>query len=161
MVPLAKGLAGGVPVGACVVGGRAKGVFKPGNHGSTFGGNPLAMAGVVATIDAIKEEGLLANAARVGEVIRAGLAGLPGINEVRGMGLMIGVELVTDRATRAPAKAETLAVMEFARENGVLIGKGGLVGNVLRIKPPMCITAEDADFAIDVLDRALGMTGGR
>ncbi|HKU45908.1 MAG TPA: aspartate aminotransferase family protein [Burkholderiales bacterium] len=93
VVPLAKGLAGGVPVGACVVGGRAKGVFKPGNHGSTFGGNPLAMAGVVATIDAIKEEGLLANASRVGEVIRSGLAGLPGINEVRGMGLMIGVEV--------------------------------------------------------------------
>ena len=66
VVPLAKGLASGVPVGACVVGGRARGVFKPGNHGSTFGGNPLAMTAVVTTIDTIKEEGLLANAARVG-----------------------------------------------------------------------------------------------
>jgi acetylornithine aminotransferase len=74
VVPLAKGLASGVPVGACVVGGRARGVFKPGNHGSTFGGNPLAMTAVVATIDTIKEEGLLANASRVGEVIRAGLS---------------------------------------------------------------------------------------
>ena len=73
VVALAKGLASGVPVGACVVGGRAKGVFKPGNHGSTFGGNPLAMTAVVTTIDTIKEEGLLANAARVGDVIRAGL----------------------------------------------------------------------------------------
>nr|MBA3404590.1 aminotransferase class III-fold pyridoxal phosphate-dependent enzyme [Gemmatimonadaceae bacterium] len=77
------------------------------------------------------------------------------IGDVRGMGLMIGVELVTDRATRAPAKAETLQVLEFAREMGVLIGKGGLDGNVLRIKPPMCITTDDADFALDVLDRAL------
>ena len=93
VVPLAKGLASGVPVGACVVGGRAKGVFKPGNHGSTFGGNPLAMTALVATIDTIKEEGLLANAARVGDVIRAGLASINGIPEVRGMGLMIGVQM--------------------------------------------------------------------
>jgi acetylornithine/N-succinyldiaminopimelate aminotransferase len=93
VVPLAKGLGSGVPVGACVVGGRAKGVFKPGNHGSTFGGNPLAMTAVVATIDTIKEEGLLANAARVGEVIRGGFPKRDGIIEVRGMGLMIGVEL--------------------------------------------------------------------
>ena len=93
VVPLAKGLASGVPVGACVVGGRAKGVFKPGNHGSTFGGNPLAMTAVVTTIDTIKEEGLLANAARVGELIRAGLAQVQGIAEVRGMGLMIGVDV--------------------------------------------------------------------
>ncbi len=97
VVPLAKGLAGGVPVGACVVGGRAKGVFKPGNHGSTFGGNPLAMRGVVTTLDTVKEEGLIENAVRVGDAIRGGLAaalgGLPGVVEVRGMGLMIGVEL--------------------------------------------------------------------
>src|SRR6266513_6160937 len=97
VVPLAKGLGSGVPVGACVVGGRAKGAFKPGNHGSTFGGNPLAMTAVSKTLDTIKEEGLLANAERVGAVIRNGLtdafAGLKGIAEVRGMGMMIGVEL--------------------------------------------------------------------
>jgi acetylornithine aminotransferase len=96
VVPLAKGLGSGVPVGACIVGGRAKGVFKPGNHGSTFGGNPLAMTALVTTIDTIKEEGLLANAARVGGVIRSGLEALKnasgGITEVRGMGLMIGIE---------------------------------------------------------------------
>jgi acetylornithine/N-succinyldiaminopimelate aminotransferase len=96
VVPLAKGLGSGVPVGACIVGGRAKGVFRPGNHGSTFGGNPLAMTALVTTIDTIKEEGLLANAARVGGVIRSGLEALKnasaGITEVRGMGLMIGIE---------------------------------------------------------------------
>jgi len=70
------------------------------------------------------------------------------------MGLMLGVELVADRASRAPASAETLQVLEEARSMGVLLGKGGLAGNVLRIKPPMCITAEDVDFALDVLDRA-------
>jgi acetylornithine aminotransferase len=80
-----------------VVGGRAKGVFKPGNHGSTFGGNPLAMRGVVTTIDTMKDEGLLENAARVGgamiDGLKAALGGLPGVVEVRGRGLMIGVEL--------------------------------------------------------------------
>ena len=68
---------------------------------------------------------------------------------------MLGVELVRDRGTKEPAKKETLAVLEAAREMGVLVGKGGIDGNVLRIKPPMCITAADADFAVDVLDRAL------
>jgi alanine-glyoxylate transaminase/(R)-3-amino-2-methylpropionate-pyruvate transaminase len=68
---------------------------------------------------------------------------------------MLGVELVTDRSTRAPASSQTLDVLEAAREMGLLMGKGGLEGNVLRIKPPMCITADDADFAVDVLDRAL------
>jgi acetylornithine aminotransferase len=97
VVPLAKGLAGGVPVGACVVGGRAKGVFKPGNHGSTFGGNPLAMCGVVTTLDTMKDESLLDNAAKVGTAmldgLKASLGGVPGVVEIRGMGLMIGVEL--------------------------------------------------------------------
>src|SRR5207344_1878174 len=94
VVPLAKGLASGVPVGACVVGGRAKGVFKPGNHGSTFGGNPLAMTAVVTTIDTIKEEGLLANSARVGEMLMSSLRNQIGnaVADIRGMGLMIGIE---------------------------------------------------------------------
>jgi alanine-glyoxylate transaminase/(R)-3-amino-2-methylpropionate-pyruvate transaminase len=68
---------------------------------------------------------------------------------------MLGVELVRDRSTREPAKQQTLDLLEHARELGVLVGKGGLDGIVLRLKPPMCITADDADFAIDVLDRAL------
>ncbi|MBI1943575.1 MAG: aspartate aminotransferase family protein [Betaproteobacteria bacterium] len=97
VVPLAKGLGSGVPVGACVVGGRGRGVFKPGNHGSTFGGNPLAMTAVVTTLDTIKEENLLANAVSVGDAIRGGLAaalqGVAGVTEIRGMGLMIGIEL--------------------------------------------------------------------
>jgi len=95
VVPLAKGLGSGVPVGACVTGGQAKGVFKPGNHGSTFGGNPLAMTAVVTTIDTIKEEGLMDRALRVGEIIRSELKNqnLSGVTDIRGMGLMIGIEL--------------------------------------------------------------------
>jgi alanine-glyoxylate transaminase/(R)-3-amino-2-methylpropionate-pyruvate transaminase len=75
------------------------------------------------------------------------------------MGLMLGVELVTDRASGAPATRETLDLLEAVRDMGVLIGKGGLDGNVLRIKPPLCITADDVDFALDVLDRGLARVG--
>src|SRR5881394_1115605 len=95
VVPLAKGLGSGVAVGSCVIGGRARGVFKPGNHGSTFGGNPLAMTAVVTTLDTVKEEGLLANAGRVGEMMMSSLRNEIGklAADIRGMGLMIGVEL--------------------------------------------------------------------
>ena len=72
---------------------------------------------------------------------------------------MLGVELVTDRASRSPASSQTAQVLEEARSMGVLLGKGGLAGNVLRIKPPMCISAADVDFAVDVLDRALRAVG--
>lgn len=75
---------------------------------------------------------------------------------MRGLGLMIGVELVRDRTTKEPAREEAPAVMEHLRELGILIGKGGLDGNTLRIKPPMCLTAADVDFALDALDLALG-----
>jgi len=97
VVALAKGLASGVPVGACVTGGRAKGVFKPGNHGSTFGGNPLAMTAVVTTLDTVQEENLLDNATRTGaalmQALRERIGSHAGVTEIRGMGLMIGVEL--------------------------------------------------------------------
>jgi alanine-glyoxylate transaminase/(R)-3-amino-2-methylpropionate-pyruvate transaminase len=117
------------------------------------------MAAGLAVLDVIDEEGLQENAQRVGGRFFRGLRRLQErhslIGDVRGMGLMLGVQLVSDPGTRAPASAETLDVLEAARESGVLLGKGGLDGNVLRIKPPLCITAEDVDFALDVLDRAL------
>jgi acetylornithine aminotransferase len=94
---LAKGLGSGVPIGACLAGGRAAGVFGPGNHGSTFGGNPLVCAAALTTIQVMEEDGLLANAARVGALIRQlfgeALAGVKGLREIRGQGLMIGIEL--------------------------------------------------------------------
>jgi acetylornithine aminotransferase len=130
VVPLAKGLGSGVPVGACVVGGRAKGVFKPGNHGSTFGGNPLAMTAVVTTIDTIKEEGLMERAVRVGEMIRAGLKKqtLPGITEIRGMGSMIGVELARPCGELVPQALEAGLVLNVTAEN------------VVRMLPPLVMS---------------------
>ena len=94
---LAKGLGSGVPIGACMAGGKAAGLFGPGNHGSTFGGNPLVSVAALTTIETIEQEGLMANAARVGGLIRSGfaesLAGVQGVVEIRGHGLMIGIEL--------------------------------------------------------------------
>ncbi|HYR37214.1 MAG TPA: aspartate aminotransferase family protein [Burkholderiales bacterium] len=139
VVPLAKGLGSGVPVGACVVGGRAKGVFKPGNHGSTFGGNPLAMTAVRTTIDTMKEEGLLANAVRVGDLIRNTLPRIDGVVEIRGMGLMIGIEL--------------------ARPCGELVKQGldaGLVinvtaENVIRMLPPLVMNEAEGRMVVERL----------
>jgi acetylornithine/N-succinyldiaminopimelate aminotransferase len=139
VVPLAKGLASGVPVGACVVGNRAKGVFKPGNHGSTFGGNPLAMTAVVATIDTVKEEGLLANAARVGDVIRAGLSQIQGVSELRGMGLMIGMEL------GAPCGA----LVKEALEAGLVINV--TADNVVRLLPPLVMSEAEGRMVVERL----------
>jgi acetylornithine/N-succinyldiaminopimelate aminotransferase len=139
VVPLAKGLASGVPVGACVVGGRAKGVFKPGNHGSTFGGNPLAMTGVVTTIDTIKEEGLLANASRVGDVIRAGLSQIQGISELRGMGLMIGLD----------AGVPCGELVRQALDVGLVVNV--TADNVIRLLPPLIMSEAEGRMVVERL----------
>ncbi|MBA3317018.1 MAG: aspartate aminotransferase family protein [Gemmatimonadales bacterium] len=164
IVTMAKGFGNGVPLAAVTTRREIAEVMAQRLHFNTFGGNPVSMAAGLAVMDVIEEDGLQRNAQVVGGRLRKGLERLAGehqlIGDVRGMGLMLGVELVTDRATRAPATAETLQVMEEARSMGLLLGKGGLAGNVLRIKPPMCITAGDVDFALDVLDRALARAGG-
>jgi acetylornithine aminotransferase len=141
VVPLAKGLASGVPVGACVVGGRAKGVFKPGNHGSTFGGNPLAMTAVVVTLDTIKEEGLLANATKVGQVIRDGLRAeiATGLKEIRGMGLMMGVELAQPCG----------ALVKEALDAGLVINV--TADNVIRLLPPLVMSEAEGRMVVERL----------
>src|SRR5262249_30043097 len=100
---------------------------------------------------------------KVGTHLKQRLLGLqdrqPLIGEVRGMGLMLGVELVRDRTTKEPATTETADVLELCKERGLLVGKGGLFGNVLRIKPPMCLTVDDADFLVDCLDEVLTRRG--
>jgi len=143
VVPLAKGLGSGVPVGACVVGGRARGVLKPGNHGSTFGGNPLAMTAVVTTIDSIKDDGLLANAARVGEVIRGALAqalgGSSGVAEIRGMGLMVGVELERPCGELVKEALDAALVINVTADN------------VIRMLPPLVMTPAEGRLVVERL----------
>jgi alanine-glyoxylate transaminase/(R)-3-amino-2-methylpropionate-pyruvate transaminase len=158
-VTMAKGIGNGVPLGAVTTRMEIAKALTQRIHFNTFGGNPVCMAAGLAVLDVIDEDGLQENSRVLGKRLKDGFRELMKshtlIGDVRGMGLMLGVELVRDRSTKQPAKQETLAVLEAAREMGVLVGKGGLDGNVLRIKPPMCITAEDADFTLHVLDRAL------
>jgi alanine-glyoxylate transaminase/(R)-3-amino-2-methylpropionate-pyruvate transaminase len=162
-VTMAKGIGNGAPLGAVTTRMDIAKSLTQRIHFNTYGGNPVSMAAGLAVLDVIEADGLQENSRVVGGHLKAGLERLMRshsvIGDVRGMGLMLGVELVRNRATKEPAKAETLDVLEAAREGGVLIGKGGLEGNVLRIKPPMCITKEDVDFALDVFDRAFGSTG--
>lgn len=164
MVVMAKGIGNGVPLAAVTTRREIAEAFTKRLHFNTYGGNPVSMAAALAVLDVIDEEGLQENARVVGGALKKGLEALMGrhpiIGDVRGMGLMLGVELVRDRATKEPANTETAEVLEAAKEMGVLVGKGGLYGNVLRIKPPMCITRDDVDFALDVLDRAFARVGG-
>ena len=165
IVTMAKGLGNGAPIGAVTTRMEIAKTLAQRIHFNTFGGNPVSAAAGLAVLDIIEEDGLQENARVIGARLRAGLERLMHahamIGDVRGLGLMLGVELVRDRATRSPAKAETIDLLESCRELGVLVGKGGLDGNVLRIKPPMCVTAADADFALDVLHEALGAVGGK
>jgi len=159
IVTMAKGIGNGVPLGAVVTTPKIAQALATRIHFNTFGGNPVVCAQGKAVLEVIERERLQANSLTVGNHLLAGLRGLadrhPLIGEVRGRGLMIGVELVKDRTTKEPAKEETLHVFETAKDLGLLIGKGGFHGNVLRIKPPMCFTKADADFLLEVLDVCL------
>lgn len=128
-------------------------------HFNTFGGNPVSMAQGRAVLRVIEKEGLQQNSLESGNYLIAGFNQLAEkhaiIGEVRGKGLMLGVELLKDRSTKEPATAECAAIFEKCKDLGLLIGKGGLFGNTLRIKPPMCIHQADADFMLEVIDEAL------
>lgn len=153
----AKGMGNGVPVGATVATPEIADAFQ-GMTISTFGGNPVTSVAARATIEVIEEEKLLDNAHEVGNHFRSRLEELkekhPLIGDVRGKGLMQGVELVKDRTTKEPAPQETNQVMERAKEHGLLVGKGGLYSNVLRIAPALNVSKADVDEAIQMLDKA-------
>ncbi len=157
-VTMAKSLGNGAPLGAVTTRMDIAKSLVGHTHFNTFGGNPVSMAAGLAVLDIIDEEGIQANCKARGAEFRAGLEKLQRsysvIGDVRGMGLMLGIELVSDHKTREPAKGPAADVLEATKEAGLLIGKGGLDGNVLRIKPPMCITAADVEFALDVLERS-------
>jgi alanine-glyoxylate transaminase / (R)-3-amino-2-methylpropionate-pyruvate transaminase len=164
IVTMAKGIGNGWPLAAVTTRREIAEAMTQRIHFNTFGGNPVSMAAGLAVLDIIDEEGLQQNARLVGGRLKAGLQELQArhrlIGDVRGIGLMLGCELVRDRETKEPAVQETLAVWEAMREMGVLVGKGGLFGNTLRIKPPMCITAADVDFTVEVMDLALRRVEG-
>jgi 4-aminobutyrate aminotransferase / (S)-3-amino-2-methylpropionate transaminase / 5-aminovalerate transaminase len=159
VITLAKGIASGFPLGAFTVREAIADAMKPGDHLSTFGGNPISCAAALANIAVIEEEGLVANAARMGELLMTRFQALqercPLIGEVRGRGLMIGLELVRDRKTKEPASDEAKAVRVTMRERGFLVGVGGVLGNVVRIQPPLSITEEECDHIATALEEVL------
>jgi len=153
----AKGLANGHPIGLTMARPEIADSFQ-GLTISTFGGNPVTCATAKAVIEVMEEDDLRTNAAIVGGYFRQKLEGLQEkhklIGEVRGMGLMQALELVEDRDTKQPSPAGTNAVLEECRKAGLLVGKGGLYGNVIRMSPPLNITKGDVDEAYRMLDQA-------
>ncbi len=143
VMALAKGLASGVPIGACLADGPAADVFKPGNHGTTFGGGPLVCAAALATLDIMEEERLLSNAQHQGERLKrgleSGLEGVPGVVEIRGQGLMLGVEL--DRPC-----AE---IVKLALDAGLLVNVTS--DKVVRLLPPLIVNEEETEQIVSVL----------
>jgi len=159
IVTMAKGIGNGLPLAAVVTTPEIAEVLARRLHFNTYGGNPVCSAGGRAVLRAVEDDGLQANCLKVGAHLTKRLGELQGkhdvIGDVRGPGLMMGLEMVKDRSTKAPATAETAQVFERMKDLGVLMGKGGLHGNCFRIKPPMCFNMQDADFLVDVMDQAL------
>src|SRR3954462_11431331 len=158
IVCMAKGIGNGAPLGAVVTTPKIASALAQRIHFNTFGGNPVVSAQGMAVLEIIDREKLQENALTIGTQLSTGLNRLKEkhnlIGDVRGKGLMLGIELVKDRTTKEPAKAECAQVMENARDMGLLLGKGGLWGQTIRFSPPMNITKADADFLLEVLDQA-------
>ena len=159
IVDMAKGLGNGYPLGAVATTREIADSLKGRLHFNTFGGNPVACTVGEAVLDVLESEKLPQNAKTVGDYLIAKLKKVSAkderIGEVRGMGLMLGVELVKDAKSKAVDAALAGEVMEKMKAEGVLIGKGGQAGNILRIKPPLCINKENADQLVDAFEKAL------
>lgn len=159
IVTMAKGIGNGCPLAAVVTTPKIAEVLSKRIHFNTFGGNPVVCAMGKATLEVIDQENLQQNSLTIGNYILDGLRKLQNkhniIGDVRGKGLMLAVEMVKDRKTKEPASAECSAVVERAKDLGLLLGKGGLWGHTIRFAPPMCINKADADFLLEVLDLSL------
>jgi alanine-glyoxylate transaminase/(R)-3-amino-2-methylpropionate-pyruvate transaminase len=158
IVTMAKGIGNGCPLAAVVTTPQIASVLTKKIHFNTFGGNPVVCAMGKAVLEVIEREKLQESSLKMGAHVLAGLESLKEkhriIGDVRGKGLMLGIELVKDHTTKEPAKAECAQVLENCRELGLLVGKGSLNGNTIRFAPPMCITQADADFMLAVFDEA-------
>ena len=157
IVTMAKGIGNGCPLGAVVTTKEIIQSLNESVHFNTFGGNPVSCAQGLATLEVLLDEDMQGNSKRLGTILFEGLHELQQkfscIGDVRGRGLMVGVELIEDE-NKKPATKVTEEVFELCKEMGLLIGKGGYASNVLRIKPPMCVTEEDITFMVEVLEEA-------
>ena len=157
MVVMAKGIGNGCPLAAVVTTKEIAQCLTEAIHFNTFGGNPVSCAQGLASLEVLLDDGMQENCKQLGETLFAGLQALQKkytcIGDVRGKGLMLGVELIEDE-NKTPATKLTADVFETCKDMGLIIGKGGYYGNVLRIKPPMCMTQDDVVFMLEVLDEA-------
>jgi len=158
IVTMAKGIGNGCPLGAVITTPKIAATLAQRTHFNTFGGNPVACAQGRAVLEIIEREKLQENSLTIGNRLLAGLNQLKEkhelIGDVRGKGLMLGIELVKDRQSKEPAKEASAQILERCKEMGLLLGKGGLWGQTIRFSPPMCVNEQDADFLLEVLDRA-------
>ncbi len=161
IITMAKGIGNGVPLGGLITTREVAECMRGKTHFNTYGGNPVSMVSGLAVLETIEKYNYMHNAAVVGKHLKDNLNTLmkkhPIIGDVRGKGLMLGFEMVKDRDTKEPAAKELLRLMDLCKDRGLLIGKGGMAANTVRIKPPLCITKEDSDFTANILDETLSM----
>ena len=159
IMTLAKGIADGFPISACIAREDIGNAFEPGDHLSTFGGNPVSAAAALANINVMLRDRLPDQVAEKGEYIMKRLDEMkeqyPIIGDVRGKGLMIGIELVKDQKKKTPAVEEVRKIRDLCREKGLLVGSGGVKGCVLRIQPPLVIEKEQIDKALNILEESI------
>lgn len=160
IVTMAKGFGNGAPIGATLMTTEVAEKMAGKHYFNTFGGDPYQALQAKLTMDIIREENLVENAKAMGKVLKDGLLQLmkkhPLIGDVRGRGLLLGVELVRDRKTKEHASDEALRFMDACKDRGLLLGKGGLLGNVIRVAPPVSISQEETHFILETMDQAFG-----
>ncbi len=160
VIIMAKGIGNGVPLGNVITTAEIAESMKGKIHFNTFGGNPVSMMQGLKVLDTLEKHDYAENAHRMGELLAEGCNELMSkhqiVGDIRGKGLMMGVELVRNRSTKEPAKEEMLDVMEMCKERGLIIGKGAMNGNVIRIKPPLCVNRDDVEFIVKTLDDVFG-----
>ena len=161
LVALGKGIGSGMPASAVAARGDVIGVLGPGEMSSTMGGNPVACAAVVAVVEIFEREKLEENALRIGALMKSRLEQIrencPFVGDVRGRGLVMGVELVKDKMTKEPAPELTRKLIDVAAQSGLLIGSVGVFGNVIRVAPPLVISEDEALESLDLFEKSLGM----
>jgi 4-aminobutyrate aminotransferase len=163
LVALGKGIGSGMPASAVAARSDVISVLSAGEMSSTMGGNPVAGAAVVAVVEIFEKERLEENALRIGALMKSRLQEIqekcPYVGDVRGRGLVMGVELVKDRQTKEPAPELTRKLIDVAAQNGLLIGSVGVFGNVIRVAPPLVISEDEAVESLDLFEMSLGMLG--
>ncbi len=160
LMTMAKGMGGGMPIGAVIASSKIANSVESGDFFSTYGGNPVCSAVALENIEILRDENLIQNATKIGKIFFDGLLDLQKkhslIGDIRGKGLMIGIELVQNQETKKPASEETNKIVNYLKDEGIIIGLGGIFGNVLRLQPPLCINEDQANKVLEEIEEVFG-----